>query len=1148
MKYLKATLLGSGALASLLLSSVLTSCQDEDFGYTTQEIRDSVYDRNFIAHFGEIDPEQSWDLSKYAVSSDGTFSTRAISTDNCAFNQNASYFSDYVRENQEWYYVEREILEKIEEKLPEGVNNTSLGKPFQFITNGAFYIIPIFQGQSGLDCDLHMVVGDKDICIWKRSEGIEKQDIGSFDWKELHNDRFKDYKRDDHTYSNNIDYYQDYSVGDYKASTIESKGIRSHPIRCNLPLGTNVRFYLHITQGHLNYASQNGWEFDRVVSYNSQFSEANLAFTGTKQWSDGGKMLEITSNEFLPTNVSQYGSNAMIIACEDAMSGTETDNYYTVSNGTLVPHTYSTGSNYTGYDNETHKIDNWGGDNDINDLVFLIVAESLPAPIYPSEIRKRYIIEDMGSVVDWDFNDIVVDVIETHDTETNEIIGQRAELKHQCGTTPFDIYFGDANNHTSSIFGRRDGIIQDKDEEIQNVTADLSNFKLNGNWPWNPSNNNILIQVYSRPEYNGTLNKDQNDHVDLGEINDNFDIDDFNPIKFPKKGEIPRIIAVDTDFNWTEESENIKRELWQKYRIQVNTNIAEAGTISGDGYYKHNKEVTLTAMTNANYRFTGWSTGETSSTIRFNATENKTITANFEALLEKIIIYSTTEPTIGDAYNGNFVCGPENNPTNWDRIKTALKPENGYNTITVKGSSNYGIKYNTEGWPILLSTDANNYYTETVVLTADQIAKISAAESTGFVVQSFDGTITEVSLSRTPDYYTVSLSKDGPGTVSTTDRNTYSVASYAEGTVVTYTAKTTEKGYYVKWLDSSSDNYDLGKEEAVDDNNLVTNTRTIQANADLKVLFVKPKLTIARETSSEEINFTATYTSGNNPTIFSSQSSYTVDVDARREFKVSAAYTSSDRKRICWNDKANDNSTERTFTLRNNDLSLKAYFEYKVIAGVKNSNGGLQTNYNMGSIIFREYRESNPWNASPNPDEIWAKYGTKLTLYPKPAPEYKFDKWDNGDTNVTRELTVNGENTPYIRYRVVTNSDIHDLWNYDNGWGLQNDNKFELFDQASNRNDKKFGELVKYLGENTRMLVFEFDQIPSSAKFTLTLGGNDNKKGWSLKDSNTKIVGNKLYFEIDYYDYENVQTNGFIIQPSNLGNGTQIKLKKVSIY
>lgn len=64
MKYLKATLLGSGALASLLLSSVLTGCQDEDYGYTQEEIHQSYLNRKYAEEFAKAfpnaDPNHTW--------------------------------------------------------------------------------------------------------------------------------------------------------------------------------------------------------------------------------------------------------------------------------------------------------------------------------------------------------------------------------------------------------------------------------------------------------------------------------------------------------------------------------------------------------------------------------------------------------------------------------------------------------------------------------------------------------------------------------------------------------------------------------------------------------------------------------------------------------------------------------------------------------------------------------------------------------------------------------------------------------------------------------------------------------------------------------------------------------------------------------
>lgn len=50
--------LGAMALA------LLPSCQDEDFGYTTEEIRQEVYNRNFKEIFGDVDPDHNWSMAQ----------------------------------------------------------------------------------------------------------------------------------------------------------------------------------------------------------------------------------------------------------------------------------------------------------------------------------------------------------------------------------------------------------------------------------------------------------------------------------------------------------------------------------------------------------------------------------------------------------------------------------------------------------------------------------------------------------------------------------------------------------------------------------------------------------------------------------------------------------------------------------------------------------------------------------------------------------------------------------------------------------------------------------------------------------------------------------------------------------------------------
>lgn len=62
------------------LSAVsLLSCQDEDFGYTTSDIKQSVYSRNFEKVFGSIDPNQNWDLyGQLAAASQKNVMTRGV--------------------------------------------------------------------------------------------------------------------------------------------------------------------------------------------------------------------------------------------------------------------------------------------------------------------------------------------------------------------------------------------------------------------------------------------------------------------------------------------------------------------------------------------------------------------------------------------------------------------------------------------------------------------------------------------------------------------------------------------------------------------------------------------------------------------------------------------------------------------------------------------------------------------------------------------------------------------------------------------------------------------------------------------------------------------------------------------------------------
>lgn len=808
MKYLKATLLGSGALASLLLSSVLTGCQDEDFGYTSEEIRAAAYDRNFIAKYGEIDPDQNWDLSKYANNGNRSETRAAITGCTCPVNKIISgattgWGADgRVETVDEWFFVEDQLVKEFNEKLPEQESdNQNQGTTgFHLQSNGVFYIIPMYQGQSGLGSDLHMVVTyggvTYDNMIWSRSKDIYRQSEGSFEWKDLHNS---------HDYFKNVDWYADTQAGKYLASTRDAKGIKTKPIKCDIPYGAKIEFYLHINTGHVPYRSHD-FDMDGITT-GAKDQEAKLALTGDRMWDKDGKMIQLNSDGFHVTNADRYGKEFMIIACEDAWG--KNDNHTA---------TYTTDRNI---DNKEITIspNEWDGDDDMNDLVFLFVSDDLPDVVEANQVRKRYIIEDLGSIVDWDFNDVVVDLAETTDPITN-VTSQKAVLKHLCGTTPFELFIGpagDVANSTklnfsasnitytdykgeSQTFNIVDGRIPGQ-QMAQNEELNIE-FQLPSNC-WNPSENNIWVKVYEvRDKYadrtdpnegvnfGGNLDFDHNDNytygngnsasnpgsgngVINGEINNNFNLSNFQVVAFPRKGKVPRMIAVDTDYEWTEESHDITASLWTSYNITAtatNTDGSGRGTVSGTGKYKGGRTVTLTATPEPGNIFVKWSNGSTERTITFTANENVSYTAEFK---------NVTDPK-------GF---PINISTQFGQATVNIEQQlkDGYNTIKVYAANNangsFGLKSNGNSTlDYIVAGDASDYKivngVGTVVLTEDQIKKIEDDSKTITVVSRSDNGITlnKVSLLNTQDYFTVELMPiDGQhGEITTADNDRFS--------------------------------------------------------------------------------------------------------------------------------------------------------------------------------------------------------------------------------------------------------------------------------------------------------------------------------------------------------------------------------------
>lgn len=194
-------------------------------------------------------------------------------------------------------------------------------------------------------------------------------------------------------------------------------------------------------------------------------------------------------------------------------------------------------------------LDDSDADNDYNDLVIATYTKAASSeqkfiePRYVTEAKeievdeisaeKRYMIEDLGTTDDFDFNDIVVDVkncrrgtlyftdgVLTKDEVQNV---QTATIRHLGGILAFKLQIGDK-------------VITDITPAID-VNPDKE-YEITG---WVPENNNIYVTIMAS-DGQSTI---------------------YPQYGFPKAGEAPLIIAKGTNTQWMKERESVPAD-WLK--------------------------------------------------------------------------------------------------------------------------------------------------------------------------------------------------------------------------------------------------------------------------------------------------------------------------------------------------------------------------------------------------------------------------------------------------------------------------------------------------------------------------------------------------------------------------------------------------------
>lgn len=480
-------------LQSVIALSAITafmSCSKDIEAFNASAIEEKQkndYTSSFVAKYGPIDSNQSWDFTtgerRLATRGATTISTtimengiswgdvskiKTVKQDDDAWNH-----TNIVIENDNATEKNGALLNAMVKALPEGRGQN--GKPVVLVApSSGFWIYPLFSGGL-LTYDLKVKVGDQAPVTVFTKDWINFQTVNGM--KKVINKN-----------------------GEYvEAGTVNMKGVY-----IEAPVGTAIEVYI-----------------DNIYCYTKAAGNAYEKAFPSPAGTTNGRAIYVDIDEGIRPEIEgvTLKENAVIkyIGIEDISAGAP-----------LL------------------------GDNDFNDLVLAVIGN----PDVPQEkiitedhyevktcVPKRYMIEDLGSIGDFDFNDIVVDVedytVETHkvsyengviktdEVESTKSAPSKAVIRALGGTIDFELQIGDTKWKKSengfevtTMYNTQGTIDYDKV---------LAEFEVSG---WNAGANNISVTV---TEKSG----------------------DVCTITFPKKGTAPMIIAVDPTQKWMGERKSV---------------------------------------------------------------------------------------------------------------------------------------------------------------------------------------------------------------------------------------------------------------------------------------------------------------------------------------------------------------------------------------------------------------------------------------------------------------------------------------------------------------------------------------------------------------------------------------------------------------
>lgn len=596
-------------------SLVLFGCQEYDFGFTSEEIFRVAYERNFTDRYGEINPDETWDLSNAG-------GRRGHS--GAATRARAEYES--VASNDGWYYVEDGTLKWMKQQLPEQTNSKSKINPFAMTwTKGVeFEIVPIYEGLATASWDLHMVICDvngttTDQVVWTKAQDLQVKDINRYfsNWtptltpareKSISVYLLNQYAPRIWAWNDDAHKTGEYYTGkvwDNRPTLTTSLGNDDNKQVWEYTFNEDpdasyvnpakVQFSYGNTQYEADFVNNGCYEIVNNELVLKSILTQSSEWSGFMDTDDGANASAFRSK---PIRVStkftgSYATGSQVsfyLEVTRAASGANYNNKgdkmksenKMIALLTDCPKPSNIPTNYTTYILGCEDSNGSASDWDYNDCVFLLTGY-LPEPVVITDkaefvVSKRYMVEDLTATGDFDFNDIVIDVKQvttvTYDvntetnvrTETSRTTKQQARIAYLCGTVPITAQVGNYQFPLiTSPSNQEQSKKQLRSETVSNPEWGTGNEKTSPYAPmegwlditgWEPDNNNVSIFVCW-------------DGQQATQVSTDSQIVGGNQVwlsTFPEPGNVPYIIATNISDVISGELQDISEtDWWQDY-------------------------------------------------------------------------------------------------------------------------------------------------------------------------------------------------------------------------------------------------------------------------------------------------------------------------------------------------------------------------------------------------------------------------------------------------------------------------------------------------------------------------------------------------------------------------------------------------------